>query len=98
MTGTITATLTALASAAKGEAILDLPKVFYTEKCVDAARAAFTQYCTVAVLRIASDGMQIRVTVHDGHRKDSREVVGSFLNYLVNAAAQQLHGSGTGLA
>jgi hypothetical protein len=98
MTETIRATLMALAAAAKGEAILELPKVFYTEKCVDAARAAFTQYCTVAVLRVWSDGIQIRVTVHDGYRKDSREIVGGFLNYLVNAAAQHIHSSGSGLA
>ena len=97
MRGTITQILTALAAAADGEAVLDLPRVFYTEECVDAGRDAFAQYCTVAVLRAGSDGMQVRVVVHESHRKDSREVVGGLLNYLVASAARCPHGGGSGL-
>lgn len=89
MTGTITQTLRALAAVAEGEVVLDLPKAFYTEECINAGRGAFAEYCTVDVMKIDSESIQVRVVVRDNHGQDSRDIVGGLLNYLLGSAAQQ---------
>jgi hypothetical protein len=85
MKATTQAILSALANADRGE-ISGLPlwRHLYPEASVRAAAAAFSDYCHIE-LNPGETGDLLSLTVHAG---TAAEVIGEFLNFLLNHSLQ----------
>jgi hypothetical protein len=79
--------LSALANVDSGEIRgLPLDRNLYPEASVDAAVAAFCGHCLVTA--IPGTG-SVDVQVHSEHLSESRQVLGTFLNFLLCDAASR---------
>lgn len=94
---TITQTLTALASGAEGETTVWLDRAFYPENCLADAVAAFAEHCSADVIGDRSQAFALRIRVAEAERQRGRDIVGSFLNYLLCLAVTDARSPKPGL-
>lgn len=79
--------ISALAGGDSGEIIgLPLAPDLYPRTCLTAAREAFRPYCEFTE---NSDASAVTIAVFSEHRADSRHIIGSFLNFLLNESASR---------
>jgi hypothetical protein len=80
--------LSVLASAAEGEAVeLPLARDLYPDPSVRAAAEAFQPFCDVSVPPSADSApAKLTVTVRPEYRSECRQILGEFLNFLLNHA------------
>lgn len=89
MTETTKAILSELAAADNGSCKLPIAHDLYPEESLTVAIEAFAPYCDIEIGR-ASDGAPARLALHvrAEHRRESRKIIGSFLSFLLDSAAQ----------
>src|SRR5690242_20626487 len=90
--------LSALASAAEGEAIgLLLARDLYPDCSVQATVEAFEPFCSVSESSSpGSAAAMLTITVRPEHQSESRRIVGELLNFLLNHAVSGQSGRDEG--
>ena len=88
MKATTQTILSALANAENGElAGIPLSWDLYTKESVRVAAAAFSDYCQVE--QVTEEGVDLlSISVHPGATANSLNVIGAFLNFLLNHSLQ----------
>jgi hypothetical protein len=70
------------------EFIKNVDHTLYPRKALLDARQAYLDYCTLKVVPLGNDRVQLSITVKDSHENESKQVVLEFLNYLLDRSAQ----------
>ena len=87
MKGTISRTLMALEAAGKGEGItLSLASEIYPRACIEAAIAAFGDFCTVECRESVSGTLELAWSPVDKDAAAAKRVADEFLNYCLQCS------------
>jgi hypothetical protein len=87
----MTKTLRALASIADGELVLALDRTLYPAEHLAVARAAFAGHCEVTTNEACTNSIEVRIRLLSTESEVPRDVLGSFLNYLLGLAVTGSH-------
>jgi len=62
----------------------------YPRKALTDARQAYRNYCTLKIVPLGNEKVQVSITVNEKYESESRQIVLDFLNYMLDRSAQIL--------